>query len=52
MFGNEANGLEESLSARADIRLTIPMTPGTDSLNLAAAAAITLWRVQTIKRQA
>jgi tRNA G18 (ribose-2'-O)-methylase SpoU len=51
MFGSEANGLEESLIARADAKITIPMTAGVDSLNLATAAAITLWRVQTGKSQ-
>jgi len=49
MFGSEADGLNESLIARADIRITIPMSENTDSLNLAASAAIALWRVQTIK---
>ena len=47
MFGSEATGLDESLIERADTQITIPMTPGTDSLNLATAAAITLWHVQT-----
>jgi tRNA G18 (ribose-2'-O)-methylase SpoU len=47
MFGSEATGLEEPLIARAKIQLTIPMAPGADSLNLATAAAITLWHVQT-----
>jgi len=51
MFGSEADGLDQSLIDRSDIRLTIPMSPGTDSLNLAASAAIALWRVQTLKRQ-
>jgi tRNA G18 (ribose-2'-O)-methylase SpoU len=49
MFGSEATGLEKPLIARAEIQLTIPMTPGTDSLNLATSAAITLWHVQTIR---
>jgi len=51
MFGSEATGLEESLIDRTDVRITIPMTPGVDSLNLATAAAITLWHVQTTKIQ-
>ncbi|MBT3200887.1 MAG: RNA methyltransferase [Phycisphaerales bacterium] len=48
MFGSEADGLSESLTARADKKITIPMSENTDSLNLAASAAIALWRVQTI----
>jgi len=46
MFGCEATGLEESLIDLADVRLTIPMSQGVDSLNLAASAAIAIWRVQ------
>jgi tRNA G18 (ribose-2'-O)-methylase SpoU len=49
MFGCEATGLDESLVDRSDIRITIPMSDDVDSLNLAASAAITLWRVQTIR---
>jgi len=51
MFGSEAIGLQESLIDRADIKITIPMTANTDSLNLAAAVAITLWHVQATKSQ-
>ncbi|MCP4377538.1 MAG: RNA methyltransferase, partial [bacterium] len=51
MFGCEATGLEKSLIDQADIKITIPMTPNTDSLNLAAAASITIWHVQTTKPQ-
>ena len=51
MFGSEATGLDQSLIERADIRITIPMSADIDSLNLATAAAITLWRVQTAKSQ-
>ena len=49
MFGSEATGLDESLIARAEIQLTIPMSAGTDSLNLATSAAIALWHVQRTK---
>ena len=51
MFGSEATGLQESLIDRADIKITIPMTANTDSLNLATAAAITLWHVQTTRHR-
>ncbi|MDP6045989.1 MAG: RNA methyltransferase [Phycisphaerae bacterium] len=47
MFGSEADGLAQSLIDRADVRLTIPMSKQVDSLNLAASAAIALWRIQT-----
>jgi tRNA G18 (ribose-2'-O)-methylase SpoU len=49
MFGCEANGLDQSLIDRADTRITIPMSDDVDSLNLAASAAIALWRVGTIR---
>ncbi|MDR1530013.1 MAG: RNA methyltransferase [Burkholderiales bacterium] len=41
--GNEGAGTSESLLNLADMRLTIPMPGGTESLNVAAAAAITLF---------
>ena len=47
MFGSEADGLAGSLIDLADVQLTIPMSANTDSLNLAASAAIALWRIQT-----
>ncbi len=45
MFGSEADGLAKPLIERADVRLTIPMSKQIDSLNLAASAAIALWRI-------
>jgi TrmH family RNA methyltransferase len=40
IFGSEAQGVRGDLTARADLRVTIPM-PGTlESLNVGAAAAI------------
>ena len=42
-IGNEGAGLSEALSSSADLRLTIPMPGGTESLNAAAAAAVTLF---------
>jgi TrmH family RNA methyltransferase len=41
--GNEGAGLSEALASSADLRLTIPMARGTESLNAAAAAAVTLF---------
>jgi tRNA G18 (ribose-2'-O)-methylase SpoU len=39
-LGNEFAGLEAPVLALCDRRVTIPMQPGMDSLNLGAAAAI------------
>jgi TrmH family RNA methyltransferase len=41
-IGNEGAGLSDALSSAADLRVTIPMPGGTESLNASAAAAITL----------
>ena len=43
IFGAEGSGLSEETIRRADVRVTIPMAPGTESLNVAAAAAICLY---------
>lgn len=43
LFGSEAHGLDPALAAAADARLRIPMAPGVESLNLAAAAAVCLY---------
>jgi TrmH family RNA methyltransferase len=42
-FGNEGSGLSEALSAAAAEQLRIPMPGGSESLNVAAAAAICLF---------
>lgn len=42
LFGNEAQGLDPLSIAACNRRVTIPMTPGIDSLNVAVAAGITL----------
>jgi RNA methyltransferase, TrmH family len=42
VFGGEGRGLSEDIIRRADFRVTIPMAAGTESLNVAAAAAICL----------
>lgn len=44
IFGGEGSGLSEETLRRADLRITIPMAPGTESLNVAAAAAICLYQ--------
>jgi tRNA G18 (ribose-2'-O)-methylase SpoU len=43
LFGNEAHGLSSEEIAACDRRVTIPMAPTTDSLNVAAAAAVFLY---------
>jgi len=40
LIGGEAHGLAEEISAAADLRITIPMPGGTESLNAAMAGAI------------
>jgi TrmH family RNA methyltransferase len=42
-IGSEGAGLSEPLAALADQRVTIPMAPGNESLNVAAAAAVILF---------
>jgi len=42
-LGSEGEGLSDRLVAAADDRVTIPMAPGVDSLNVAAAAAVASW---------
>jgi len=42
LFGNEDTGLEADVLAVCDQRVTIPMHPGTDSLNVAVATGIFL----------
>jgi RNA methyltransferase, TrmH family len=46
-FGTERYGLSRELIARADANLSIPMTPGVSSLNLATSVAAVLfaWRL-------
>jgi tRNA G18 (ribose-2'-O)-methylase SpoU len=42
LVGAEGPGLSAAAMASADHRVRIPMTPGTDSVNVATAAAIAL----------
>ncbi|WP_435008407.1 TrmH family RNA methyltransferase [Tundrisphaera lichenicola] len=42
VLGSEATGLDDTWLARVDRRVTIPMRPGADSLNVAVAAGIFL----------
>lgn len=43
LFGAEGRGLAPELVARTEIHAVIPMAPGSESLNVAAAAAICLF---------
>jgi len=43
LFGNESRGLDETMIARCDRRVTIPMREGIDSLNVSIAAGIFLY---------
>ncbi|WP_341942572.1 TrmH family RNA methyltransferase [Microbacterium sp. LWH10-1.2] len=46
MMGSEGEGLSADALANADAIVTIPMTGGVDSLNVAAAAAVALWAMK------
>lgn len=43
LFGNEADGLPDSVAASCDVRVTIAMSGATESLNVAACAAVLLF---------
>ena len=46
LLGNEGSGLSASLEQAANLRVTIPLAGGTESLNVAAAAAICLFEAR------
>jgi TrmH family RNA methyltransferase len=43
IFGAEGRGVSERAARRAEVKVTIPMAAGTESLNVAATAAICLY---------
>ncbi len=45
LIGNEGNGLPREVSDRCDVKLTIPMSPASNSLNAAMAAGLFLWEM-------
>lgn len=47
LLGTEGDGLSPAGLAAADTVITIPMSRGVDSLNVAAASAIALWALRT-----
>lgn len=50
LFGTEGDGLSRDAIANADRVVTIPMQHGIDSLNVAAASAVTLWALRAPAR--
>ena len=45
IVGNEGHGLPDDLVASADRAVIIPMNPGSESLNVAAASSLLLWEM-------
>ena len=50
LLGSEGLGLPEALAAAADVRMTIPMQPPVESLNVAVAAALVLYEAARQRR--
>lgn len=48
-LGGERGGLPEDVLADCDVQVTIPLHPGAESLNVAAAAAIGLQRISSLR---
>ena len=46
LLGTEGAGLSPAVLAEADVRVRIPLAPGVDSLNVAAAAAIAFYALR------
>ena len=46
IVGSEGNGLSDRWQRAADVRVTIPMAAGVDSLNVAASVAIACWHLR------
>jgi TrmH family RNA methyltransferase len=44
IFGSEAHGVSPQIQERAALKVTIPLASGTESLNVAAAAAVCLYQ--------
>ena len=45
LFGTEGDGLTHRAIAGSDVVVRIPMAHGVDSLNVAAASAVTFWQL-------
>jgi tRNA G18 (ribose-2'-O)-methylase SpoU len=50
LLGNEAAGLDEEVLGRATVRLTIPLKPQVESLNVGVAAGILLFEAARQRR--
>ena len=50
IVGSEGHGLSEHWQREADVRVTIPMAAGIDSLNVAASVAIACWELSRSDR--
>ena len=46
IMGTEGDGLPQKTISEADYTVKIPMAHGVDSLNVAAAAAVTFWELR------
>ena len=46
LVGNEGAGLDAGLVSEADLRLSIPMAAGVNSLNVSVSAALCLWEAR------
>ena len=51
LVGGEGSGVSDALLAAADVRVTIPMAAGSESLNVAAATAIVLFEARRQRLQ-
>lgn len=51
ILGAEGQGVSPALAARAGLAVTIPVRPGTESLNVAAAAAILFYEAARFRRR-
>jgi tRNA G18 (ribose-2'-O)-methylase SpoU len=51
IFGTEGDGLSRRVVAGADLVVQIPMAPGVDSLNVAAASAVAMWALRPPSRR-
>lgn len=50
ILGNEGDGLPAETLRAADYKIIIPMAPGIDSLNVAAAGAVVFWQLAGHRR--
>jgi len=51
ILGAEGPGVSAALASRADLKVTIPVRPGTESLNVAMAAAILFYEAERLRKR-